>query len=603
MSKRKIGITGPMARFVLRRTGPRPPAAVAQQTAQALPVTPQQTAQALPVTPQQTAQALPVTPQQTAQALPVTPQQTAQALPVTPQQTAQAPRGIRAPLRTPNPKPISAVRRAAAPKQSAMLPTNVNMYPNLPAVPPRSPLGDALIGANLLSVDRNQKPQNPLEDARRLSVPPNGLPGPANVGIGSANYETLIRQDPRFQQWEDRYNISTPFTQELAKLTGNNLINIPNTGTRLAPNKGALIGLPVNYGNLEGIDLRTNPVSIPGSKGGQTMDFYNFNPKLKTSQQIILSPAASPPGALHPRANPITTFIHEGRHAIDDLYKRPHQTEMINFLAQEEARNPGVANARSRQSWLKPLIEGAQNLLPLDSFSRDYPYSGKGGVKEDIEKSFNALKDKGRGALPITNFQGARTALNNIRATPPTTHGVAPVADPGDSFKSLSEHTAFMAEAMNKPLNTRPLHPAAPIPDESRRFAKEILRTMYRDHEELSGGGTGGTPNSLATQYPNVHQSFFDRYNELRNPNYVNSPEPSRQAASAAKMNTVAPTAPLGAPPGEKGPLTAFDAITHVPNTFPAPKYTTRARGGHITTWHKDKSKVRKVRGLSQYLV
>lgn len=501
--------------------------------------------------------------------------------------------------------PVPILPRVAGPRVS---------YPPFPqgTVIPRSPLGNALIEANLLSIDRGDYPMNSVEVSRQANIPPIDTPlgptNPAQMGIGSTAYEGLIRGDRRFQELEYQHSQASPFLQQQSNLTGNSLINIPNTGRRLAPTVGPLATQPVNYGNLEGINLSTQPPIVPKTIPPQSMDYYDFEPKSPTSQQILLSPAR------RRGINPLVTFTHEGRHAIDDLYKRPHQREMVNFLAEQEERDgslpsntkPGIHSA-SRQGWLQPLLEGAQDIIPERSFKRNYPYQDpnqqKVGFGPDVTKSLNTLKANKRSPY-IPGFQGAKVVLDRLRTTPPSATGKV-VGDTGDAFKSFSEFPAFMMERLNQ---AWPPFGTPGIPDASRRFAKENLRTMYRDYDELSGSGTGGVPNSLATQYPQVHQAFFDRYNELRNPDYGTSLSSgvsqnpnylgkTRQEASLEKMGAppvapgsppgTLPVLPVGAPPVQKPALTAFTpgvgGAPQTPNAFPAPKYTNRAKGGHVT--------------------
>jgi hypothetical protein len=499
--------------------------------------------------------------------------------------------------------PSKKAKKAAPPPQLA---GPKKSYPALPAgLIPLSPLGDALIGANLLSIDRGDYPINSVEAARQASIPPAVPPppgassGPANIGIGSSAYKKLVRGDRRFKELEYQYSKAPSLLQQQANLTGNSLINIPSTGMKLAPVAGPLAGQPVNYGNLEGITLNTYPTPIPNTNPPLAMDFYDFDSKSPTFQQMVISPARAG------KVNPLAAFIHEGRHAIDDLYKRPHQHEMVNFLAEEEGKAPSVPKplkktknyvpfqkdfSASRQGWLQPLLEGAQAIIPPASFAQDYPYPGKQGFfEQDVNNSLQNFRATKK-SRPAFDFQDAKETLDRFRTKVPLPGGKAKVvADPGDAFKSFSEFPAFMMEGLGQPWAT---FGAAGLHDPSRRFIKENLRTMYRDYDELSGG-------SLATQYPEVHKAFFDRYNQLRNPDFgpSSSSDPGRQARSLEKMG--APPVPAGSPVGTmpvldplaapvlKKALNAFSPGVgggpDTPNPFPAPKYTNRAKGGRVT--------------------
>lgn len=400
-------------------------------------------------------------------------------------------------------------------------------------------LQDALIGNNLISV--NQDVTHPIEGFRQASIA-GGSPS-----LAATAYQNAVTTDPTFQDFQRRYNLLPigGLGQQLANLTATSLAGLP-----AATAAGRGLG-----GSLDSINLLSRPATL-GKKRRIPADFYEADRRVPggKEQRLTFSPTT---GTL----NPAQAFTHEGMHAMHDLYKAPHQGEMINFLAQEEARNAAASAGVKRNSWLQPLLEGSQALINEPSFTNNYTYSKT--LNPNITKGFKNLADS-------KSFADAKGAITQDR-----TNGLPS----GDAFmKSLSEFPAFMSERLGDRFAVPRDAAGVPTNDPARRFTKENLRTMYRDYDELSGGGVGGTPNSLATQYPGVHQAFFDQYNDLRNPNVVASPDPARQTTNLAAGKVI------GAP---KPPLTAYapgiGGAVGTPNTFPAPKYTNRAKGGSIT--------------------
>lgn len=389
------------------------------------------------------------------------------------------------------------------------------------APPPPSPLSTILIGGNLLTVDQDR---GHIEKARQAAL---------RDATKKPAYEALVRKNPTFQKLEQHYATATPLQQQLANLTARSLVRL---GT-----------IPkVGNGTLDSVDLRTAPAIVHGSPADY---YFSTDGPRKNEQRITFSPNHS--GG----SNSLKGFAHEGRHALDDIHRTPHQLELINFLAQEEGRNRGTPI----DTWLKPLLEGAQNVIGSRDFQRGYTYPSF--LKDNIDKSFGNLKvpttPGSRRTRASKTFEDAKGAIAKDRGKGERS---------GDAFMGLSEFPAFMTEA----LGNRFQGPTTPgIHDPSRRFIKENLRTMYRDYDELSGG--------LAAQYPDVHQAFFDRYNELRNPDVQVSPDTSRQAShvTAGKVTGTTKSALDAFTPGVAG-----GAPT--PNPFPAPKYTTRAKGGHV---------------------
>lgn len=384
-----------------------------------------------------------------------------------------------------------------------------------------SRLSTILIGGNLLTVDQDT---GHIEPARQAALrDPTKKPA----------YEALVRRNRTFKKLEGHYATATPLQQQLANLTAQSLVRL-----------GTIPG--VGNGTLDSVDLRDSPAII---KGIPSDYYFPTDGPGKDEQRITFSPNHLS------GSNSLKGFAHEGRHALDDIHRTPHQLELINFLAQEEGRNRGTPI----DTWLQPLLKGAQDVIGSRDFQRDYTYPSF--LKDNIDKSFRNLKvpttPGSRRTRASKTFEDAKGAIAKDRGKGERS---------GDAFMGLSEFPAFMTEQ----LGTTFQGPATPgINDASRRFIKENLRTMYRDYDELSGG--------LAAQYPDVHQAFFDRYNELRNPDVQVSPDTSRQAShvTAGKVIGATKSALDAFTPGVAGGAPA-------PNPFPAPKYTTRAKGGHV---------------------
>lgn len=389
------------------------------------------------------------------------------------------------------------------------------------ASPPLSPLSTILIGGNLLTVDQDT---GHIEPARQAAL---------RDSTKKPAYEALVRRNPTFKKLERHYATATPLQQQLANLTAQSLVRL-----------GTIPG--VGNGTLDSVDLRT----VPARTRRSSSDYYLPTDGPDGDEQRITFSPNHKSGS-----NSLIGFTHEGRHALDDIHRTPHQLELINFLAQEERRR---GTPKDRDTWLQPLLKGAQDIIGSRVFNIGYTYPGF--FAPNITASFGNLEAPTSVGSPYytsssKTFEDAKRAIAKDRSA----------RDPsGDAFMALSEFPAFMTEQLGTTFQGPTTTPG--INNISRRFIKENLRTMYRDYNELLGGAT-----SLADQYPDVHNAFFDRYNELRNPNVKDSPYISIRPA-VGKVT--------GAP---KAALDAFTpGVAPTPNPFPAPKYTTRAKGGHV---------------------
>jgi len=145
-------------------------------------------------------------------------------------------------------------------------------------------------------------------------------------------------------------------------------------------------------------------------KAGNSMDAYSFLKKnLNLSQKGI-----------EESHSPFTTFIHEGTHALDDLRMRTYQKDAIDFLA-KNIKNPnnsseGISLEDDRGGW----YQAAQNILPVPSFNKMYPWGTIGksfsgavpGIADSIAEADREAGNKNvRGGNQINfDYEGPKSA-------------------------------------------------------------------------------------------------------------------------------------------------------------------------------------------------
>jgi hypothetical protein len=253
-----------------------------------------------------------------------------------------------------------------------------------------------------------------------------------------------------------------------------------------------------------------NLTKQPYFKDKTRMDFYDMVAGPKHEDQAI---RMSPTGD-ETLANPITTLIHEGTHALDDSYMRTYQKEAINALAKIEPKDP--------TEWKKWFDEGnwynqAQNILGIEDFKTNYPYNGING-KENIKRSLSNLTNdystdefNTQNNEEVNNFQSAKKAFEWLVENRPDE---APNSE--HFYASLSEFPAFAVQKISEKWN---IHNKQNIPNwekdywqnnnDGRKFLKGITKGVYKNFRELDP--------EFSTKYPEANKSFLDRITQLRN--------------------------------------------------------------------------------------
>lgn len=99
--------------------------------------------------------------------------------------------------------------------------------------------------------------------------------------------------------------------------------------------------------------------------------------------------------------NPLITLIHEGTHALDNLYMRNSQDAAVNTLAKMERAKEGRAERNLLSNNNRLWYTQAQNILNIPSFSARYSLSGHEEDDHKLDnsylKTFDDLNEVPRG--------------------------------------------------------------------------------------------------------------------------------------------------------------------------------------------------------------
>jgi len=239
-------------------------------------------------------------------------------------------------------------------------------------------------------------------------------------------------------------------------------------------------------------------------KAGNSMDAYSFPKKnLNLSQKGI-----------EESHSPFTTFIHEGTHALDDLRMRTYQKDAIDFLA-KNIKNPinsseGISLEDDRGGWYR----AAQNILPVPSFNKLYPwgtmdkkFSGAvpGIAASIVEADREAGNKNVKGGNRINfDYEGPKSDLDTIRGK-----GNMPS---NRLFNGLSEFPAFAMESLHKPWIVNDKSHLSSDERLGRKFLKTMVKGTRREFNTMEP--------DFARRYPDVDRNFQDRLNEIRNQKY-----------------------------------------------------------------------------------
>ena len=245
--------------------------------------------------------------------------------------------------------------------------------------------------------------------------------------------------------------------------------------------------------------------------------------------------------------NPLTYLIHEGTHALDDLYMRTPQQEAIDTLASIETKGPQAnilqnllvdANGNPKRVWYDQVAD----ILKDPGFSKNY---NKNWANEELAETLAEMREYTKD--PINNFRDVQKFLAN--------------RDRKDNYENqffqspFHEITAHAVENLDNPWEISNDPKKANYwhnNNDGRRLLKNITKGVYRNFQELDP--------EFSTKYPDANQAFLDRITQLRN--YEKYPTPDKY--QAARKHTWQP--------GYK-PSYAYNAANNVASRTPSPNY------------------------------
>lgn len=484
----------------------------------------------------------------------------------------------------------------------------------------QNPIGAPVPSTNILEPLLKQHLIRFSNDYNEKGIPPgikNIAPGGTNKlgkSLGpyakdAAEYLIKAAKDERYKAFAEpnKVNGNTSFENQLRnESNGNNKLDlakfiINNLSRQDITDKA---GKPA--GKIDYIQLLKNPYQpIPG----QRMDFYSGelgpDPDNPT-QGIVMSPYAAP-------VNPITTLMHEGTHAFDDLLMRTYQKEAIDNLARQEAA--GNFN-------LKDVYENARNILGHTDFKKEYPFHDPSQPNDDvssrIQNSFSTLGSdiddlniyNKTNNIPtqfnnnIGNFREAQTAINDLNN--------ADLSPDSSVFLPFSEFPSFAMERLFKKWdinqNTDPnaksflqdimtgvrsnfkgplglQNPAykdykygtqanpATVPNPVNPAKRQVTQQYATDYHDYTQGNPAAL-NAKRSNYPAVYQAFKDRKAQFTNP--VGAAIPPGGGIQGQNNPVGAPLAPMAqVPPQTQNPTTTTTTPLNY-NTLPGNNPYTR---------------------------
>lgn len=236
----------------------------------------------------------------------------------------------------------------------------------------------------------------------------------------------------------------------------------------------------------------------------ERMDFYDMEGGSNGDEQIIRISPFDDQKTGPVTNNPHITLIHEGAHALDDLYMRIYQNEAINQLAKLESNNKD--DIVETPNWYTQ----AQNILNVPDFKKYYPYNEKNG-KVNIENTFNNLaqdysSDENNVENKIKSFTEAQEALNWLRINKSDE-----AIEGKHFFASLGEFTGFAVQNIDNIWNisnNKNDDNYWEKQNDGRKFLKAVTKGVQNNFLELE-------PN-FAANYPDVHKAFNDRIFQLK---------------------------------------------------------------------------------------
>lgn len=307
---------------------------------------------------------------------------------------------------------------------------------------------------------------------------------------------TDIIQHPGFKSFLKYDNNEANDTQrQLAHFMYNNLAEFPSSANEKKVN---------NFNKLNIINKRKDKRSDAYSPSTRSIDL-NIN---KNNLDDYTS------------VNPLIPLIHEGTHALDDLYMKIPQREAMDILTTMENPKEGKQqNLLYKEGHNRDWYNQAQYILDSPDFTNWYPLEldPDSNSESDEEEQYpegygDTTLDTGlrqlktfTGRKDISNFTDARTAL----------YEEDPDNEQNFFFKPFSEFTAYSVENLHRPWNIHNNQNDKKTGNywkyfnDGRRFLKGITKGVYRNFRELDP--------EFSTRYPDANQAFLDRISQLRN--------------------------------------------------------------------------------------
>lgn len=204
--------------------------------------------------------------------------------------------------------------------------------------------------------------------------------------------------------------------------------------------------------------------------------------------------------------NPLTYLIHEGTHALDDLYMRTPQQEAIDTLASIESKKTSSKNilqnilidnqGNNKRGWYDEVVD----ILDDPGFSSTY---NKNWANEELANNQQEMNEYSpnkdvKNFRDVQEFLAGRSRKDNYE---------------NQFFQSpFHEMTAHAVENLHNPWNIS--NDSNKVNywhnnNEGRRLLKNITKGVYRNFRELDP--------EFSTKYPDANQSFLDRISQLRN--------------------------------------------------------------------------------------
>jgi hypothetical protein len=248
--------------------------------------------------------------------------------------------------------------------------------------------------------------------------------------------------------------------------------------------------------------------------------------------------------------NPLTYLIHEGTHALDDLYMRTPQQEAIDTLASIESKKRPPENIlqnilvndnqeNNKRGW----YDQVQEILNDDAFNTSY---NKDWAKEQLKSDLSDMQQY-QGGQEVENFRDVQKFL--------TTRGRKDNYENQFFQSPFHEMTAHAIENLDNPWNISNDQKKANYwhnNNDGRRLLKNITKGVYRNFQELD--------QEFSTKYPEANQSFLDRITQLRNyEKYHTAEEYLEKRGHTLK-------------PGYK-PSYAYNPANNVASRTPSPNY------------------------------